>query len=153
MAADQPGRALPLCDGPDGSDVARELQQQENAIMKELSDAKHSAEHFSERATEEAENRDVLSEELSEAQQQKWMTESTIFAALQKAKLEVHHCEHEAVIQRQVSAKAEQAGRNLARSLSESHAEAEAYNEARSQQAAEDAEQVKTKDSVPLTPS
>ena len=154
MAADQPRRdLLPLCDGPDESDVAREPRQQENAIMKELSSADQSAKQFSERASEEAENRDVLSEELSEAVQCRWMTEDTIYAALQKAKLEVHHFEHEVVIQKEASAKAEQAGHNLARSLSEFQAEAKAHNEAKSQQAAEEAEEAKAEDFVPLTPS
>jgi len=138
MDAGQPRRdLLPLCDGPGESDVAVELQQQENAIMKELADAKQATERFSERAVEEAEKRDVLSKELSEAIQHKWMTEGTIYATLQKSKMEVHHCEHEAVMQRQVGAKAEQAGRDLARSLSESQSEADAYNESQIQQAAE----------------
>ena len=59
------------------------------------------------------------------------MTEGTIYAALQKAKSEVHHFEHEVDIQKEASAKAEQAGRNLAQSLSEFHSEAEAHKEAR----------------------
>ena len=140
MAADQPRRNfLPLCAGPDESEVAQELRQQENAIMKELSNANQSAKRFSERASEEVENRDVLSEELSEATQHRWMTEGAIYAALQKAKSEVHHFEHEVVIQKEASAKAEQAGHNLARSLSEFQAEAKAHNEAKSQQAAEEA--------------
>ena len=131
MAADQPrGGLLPLCDGPDESEAAQELSQQENAIVKELSRANQSAKQFSERAFEEAEKRDVLSEELSEAVQHRWLTEGTIYATLQKAKSEVHHFEHEADIQKQASAKAEQAGRNLARSLSEFHSEAEAHKEA-----------------------
>lgn len=37
--------------------------------------------------------------------------------------MEVHHCEHEVMEQNEASTKAEQAGRNLARSLSEFQAE------------------------------
>ena len=101
MAADQPkGGLLPLCDGPDESEAAQELRQQENSIVKELSRANQSAKQFSERASEEPEKRDVLSKELSEAVQHRWLTEGTIYATLQKAKSEVHHFEHEADIQK-----------------------------------------------------
>ena len=149
MAAGKPKQdLLPLCDGPEESNVVAELQQQENASMTELSDAKLANEQFSERAAAEAENPDVLTEELSEAAQHQWMTEGAIHAALQKSKTEVHHCEHEAMIQRQVGTKAEQAGRDLARGLSEFQSEAKARSE--SEQAQDRAD---LSVQVPMSPS
>ena len=109
---------LPVCDRQANSEVVTEIQQQENAIMKALSDAKRASEQFSQRAAEAAEERDTLTERLSEAISSQSIEESSIYSALQKAKMEVHHCEHEVMVQNEASTKAEQAGRNSARSLS-----------------------------------
>ena len=65
------------------------------------------------------------------------MEESSIHSALQKAKMEVHHCEHKVMVQNEASTKAEQAGRNLARRLSEFQAEDNANMVAQMQQEAE----------------
>ena len=148
---------LPVCDGQADSEVAAELQQQENAIMKELSNAKRATEQFSQRASEAAEERDALSEELSEAVSSQSMDEARIHAALQKSKMEVHHCEHEAMLQKKASTKAEQAGRDLARSLSEFQAEENANMVSQIQHEAEAArlakERADASNLVPLSPS